>query len=154
METGQEGFAVGLPFHVRLLPRPAACPRRGLFLRAHAAKAGEGKLKEPVSSTRAGRRPAETEQRPEEVLRQKERLMESERKRAGPGRGVGVPLSLSLPSRPLPARIGTSDILPFPSVPVACVVSVRCVSLIVSSLVSPLSHALMSGTSSWHIICG
>jgi hypothetical protein len=45
METGQEGFAVGLPFHVRLRPRPAACPRRGLFLRAHAAKAGEGKPK-------------------------------------------------------------------------------------------------------------
>ena len=45
METGQDGFAAGLPFHVRL--RPSARPRaQGVVSScAHAAKAGKGKPK-------------------------------------------------------------------------------------------------------------
>ena len=128
--TGQDGFAPGLPFHVRLRPIARRRAQGVVFSCAHAAKAGKGKPKEPVSYTRAGRRPAETEQRPEEVLRQKERLMESERKRAGQA-GEWVFLC---PSRRRRVR--------FPA---------RIVARVVSSL---LSHALMSGTSSWHIICG
>jgi hypothetical protein len=120
-----------------------------VFSCAHAAKAGKRKAKRrpsPPKGPAGDRRRLRRRSRPEDVLRQKERLlMESERKRV-----------FLCPSRRrrvrFPARIGTSDILPFPSVPVASRASCPCDACHSSCPLSLLPRAVMLGTSQ-HIIC-
>lgn len=119
-------------FHVRL--RPGGAPKAWSFPARMRPKRGKKAKRSPSPPPGlAGDRRTTRPDRGGEVLRQKERLMESERKRAGPG---SIPLSLSPPSRPLSCahRNQRYSALSLGSRRVACVVSVRCVSLIVSTL--------------------